>query len=74
MAENHTPEQSLVEMERKLEVLIEQAHSLARENQTLRENEQRWLEDRARLIEKNDLARTRVEAMISRLKSLESQA
>ncbi len=74
MAENHPPEQSLVEIERKLEVLIEQAHSLARENQTLRENEQRWLEDRARLIEKNDLARTRVEAMISRLKSLESQA
>ncbi len=74
MAENHPPEQSLVEIERKLEVLIEQAHSLARENQTLRENERRWLEDRARLIEKNDLARTRVEAMISRLKSLESQA
>jgi cell division protein ZapB len=74
MAENHPPEQALVEMERKLEVLIEQAHSLAKENRALRENEQRWHQDRARLIEKNDLARTRVESMISRLKSLESQA
>ncbi|GAB2191527.1 TIGR02449 family protein [Sessilibacter sp. MAH2] len=73
MVDDIPPEQSLVAMERKIEALISAAQQLLKENQALRANEQRWQQDRARLIEKNDLARTRVEAMIHRLKSLESQ-
>lgn len=73
MVDDIPPGQSLVAMERKIEALISAAQQLLKENQALRANEQRWQQDRARLIEKNDLARTRVEAMIHRLKSLESQ-
>ncbi len=44
------------------------------ENQSLREHTQNLLDERARLIEKNDTARGKVEQMIVRLKALESSA
>lgn len=44
------------------------------ENQSLREHTRSLLEERARLVEKNDTARAKVEQMIVRLKALESSA
>ncbi len=57
----------------KIEGLITLCEHLRRENQTLRSNEQEWKHERDRLIETNDMARTRVESMIERLKALEHE-
>lgn len=59
-------------LESKLDQLLTLCEQLTAENHSYQERENDWQQERRRLIEKNDLARTRVEAMISRLKSLES--
>ncbi|WP_028614600.1 TIGR02449 family protein [Halopseudomonas pelagia] len=51
--------------------LIELCDRLQVQNRHLHAQEKSWREERLQLIEKNDLARQKVEAMISRLKSLE---
>jgi cell division protein ZapB len=58
-------------LERKVNELIELCTTLARENRALRTQQYNWSTERARLIEKNELAKSKVEAMIGRLKSLE---
>jgi cell division protein ZapB len=58
-------------LEHKVTELIELCQTLARENRALRTQQRNWSTERARLIEKNELAKSKVEAMISRLKSLE---
>ena len=58
-------------LERKVNELIELCKLLARENKALRNQQSNWTTERARLIEKNELAKSKVESMISRLKSLE---
>ncbi|BFM14072.1 hypothetical protein R50073_02550 [Maricurvus nonylphenolicus] len=63
----------LTALEAKLDQLIQLVERQQKENQQLREKEGEWARERARLIEKNELARTRVEAMITRLKSLEQE-
>lgn len=67
-------ESALNTLSTKLDSLIQLCDQLRRENQALREKENTWNMERSRLIEKNELARSRVEAMISRLKSLESES
>ena len=59
-------------LENKLNQLISLCERLDRENKSLREKESDWARERTRLIEKNEMARNRVEAMITRLKSLET--
>jgi len=51
--------------------LIDLCDRLQAQNQHLQAQERLWRDERVQLIEKNDLARQKVEAMISRLKSLE---
>jgi cell division protein ZapB len=63
-------EYTLQGLSQKLDQLLLQHQQLQKENQSLRQLEQEWQHERARLIEKNDVARTRVEAMINDLKSL----
>jgi len=58
-------------LERKINELIELCQALSRENRALRSRQHSWSAERAKLIEKNELAKTKVESMISRLKSLE---
>ena len=55
----------------KLDELLEHYTRLKTQNRLLLANEKAWREERAQLIEKNELARQKVEAMISRLKALE---
>lgn len=59
-------------LEVRVEELIRTCQRLKEENTTLRETQDDLVVERAELIEKTELARTRVEAMISRLKSLET--
>ena len=58
----------------KVAQLIDLCDRLQQQNQHLQLQEKSWREERMQLIEKNDLARQKVEAMISRLKSLEHDA
>ena len=55
-----------------LDELIQVCERLKAENTSLRAQQQVLTTERARLIEKNELARTRVEAMITRLKAMET--
>ena len=63
----------LLSLETKLDLLILLTSRLQQENAELKAREITWLQERVRLIEKNDLARSRVEAMITHLKSLDTE-
>lgn len=58
-------------LESSVEALIERNLKLSQENEALRQQQQNLTAERATLIEKNELAKSRVEAMIGRLKGLE---
>lgn len=61
-------------LEKKVDELIALCDELYRENSHLKSSQAKWQEERVKLREKNDLARNRVESMISRLKSLEQES
>lgn len=70
----------LEDLEAKLDTLIQhcihlesECLRLTQENTHLLDDQSSWNQERAQLVEKNNLARKRVEAMITHLKSLESQ-
>ncbi|MGY4491799.1 MULTISPECIES: TIGR02449 family protein [Pseudomonas] len=58
----------------RLEQLIDRVEQLKRQNGLLLAQEKSWREERAHLIEKNEIARHKVESMISRLKALEQDS
>ncbi|MBH81001.1 MAG: TIGR02449 family protein [Gammaproteobacteria bacterium] len=58
-------------LESKVGELIELCSVLSKENHALRTQQDNWTKERAKLIEKNELAKSRVESMIVRLKTLE---
>jgi cell division protein ZapB len=64
----------LQQLSARIEKLLELTRRLAEENRSLRQGQEQLASERAQLLNKNELARTRVEAMIQRLKSLESNA
>jgi cell division protein ZapB len=63
----------LLSLETKLDRLILLTSRLQQENAELKARESAWHQERVRLIEKNELARSRVEAMITHLKSLDTE-
>ncbi len=63
----------LQKLSEKVDRLIQKCQQLETDNQRLREQQDDWHKERMSLLQKNDLARTKVEAMISRLKSLEQR-
>ena len=58
----------------RVEKLVELVRRLADENRSLRTSQEQLIGERAALLTKNEQARSRVEAMILRLKSLEHNA
>jgi len=67
-------EQELQKLEVRLEELVNTITRLKEENRSLRNQQDSLVSERANLIEKNEMARTRVEAMINRLKAMEQGA
>jgi len=55
----------------KIDKLLEHCGKLEADNASLRKLQDDWHNDRAKLMQKNDLARNKIEAMIGRLKTLE---
>ena len=58
-------------LEEKVDELIALSEVLAEENQVLKAKQQSWTTERAKLVQKNELAKTRVESMIARLRALD---
>lgn len=58
-------------LERQVEALLGKLESLSVENKSLRFQQAGLLKERTALIDKTELARSRIEAMIARLKSME---
>ncbi len=58
-------------LEEKLDSLIQLYNSMKNENTSLKTKQEELVREKAKLIEKTTIARTRVEAMIMRLKSME---
>ncbi|CAM3330270.1 TIGR02449 family protein [Pseudomonas floridensis] len=59
---------------KRVELLLKHAEQLKAQNALLLAQEKSWREERAHLIEKNEIARQKVESMISRLKALEQDS
>jgi cell division protein ZapB len=58
-------------LESQVDELIQTCDQLTDENRALRDQQSTLVAERASLIEKSELARSRVEAMIARLKAME---
>ncbi len=58
-------------LEDKVDELIQLCSDMKKENQLLRDDKHNWENERKTLIEKNQLARSRLEKVLQRLKSLE---
>ena len=58
----------------KVDELAELCDRLDKENKSLRKREAEWLGEKRQLLIKNESARSKVEAMIGRLKSMETSA
>lgn len=59
------------ELEAKIDELIQLCTDLERNIAVLHTDKQSWAEEKSRLLEKNHLAKNKIEAMIMRLKALE---
>ncbi|MEJ2141127.1 MAG: TIGR02449 family protein [Gammaproteobacteria bacterium] len=66
-------ELDLKKLESRVDELIKAVDRLQQENKTLRNSQTSLITERNNLMEKTELAKTRVEAMISRLKALEDE-
>ena len=62
----------LKELEKKIDELIALCKELNLENGALKAEIAGWRDERKDLIDKNELARSKVEAMINRLRTMES--
>ncbi len=71
LARTESTQTELQTLAAKLNQLVEVARKLDAENRTLKSVQAELLDERAALSGKNDQARARIEAMISRLKAME---
>ena len=71
LARTESTQAELQALAAKLNQLVEVARKLDAENRTLKSVQAELLDERAALTGKNDQARARIEAMISRLKAME---
>jgi len=67
-------ESEISKLEQRIDELIELCDQLSSENTLLRERQNVLVDERARLIEKAEQARVRVETMLVRLKAMENEA
>ena len=60
-------------LEEQLDALLARYQALRDENKELRSSENALQAERSKLLEKNELATSKIEAMIGRLKTMESK-
>ena len=71
MREQELTKQELKQLESRLNELLDICKRLREENVSLRESQEGLVAERADLVAQTERARSRVEAMISRLKTME---
>ncbi len=64
--------QELARLEKRLDELVVICSQLKEENRSLKDRQDTLIADRATLLQKNEQVRARVEAMINRLKAMET--
>ncbi|MEE9425328.1 MAG: TIGR02449 family protein [Methylococcales bacterium] len=69
----NSPSQEIDQLEEKIDALITRLWKMEEENRSLQSRNDELTLERSELIEKTTLAKTRVEAMISRLKGMNHQ-
>lgn len=57
----------------KVEQLLAYCQKLEADNSSLKALQNEWLSERTKLLQKNDLAKSKIESMITRLKAMEQQ-
>lgn len=72
--DTHSVEQELAHLEEQVDSLLAIIERLTRENRSLRIQQDSLAIERAGLLEKHDQVRNRVDAIVTRLKSLETGA
>ena len=73
MSETPSGVMDLGALEARVDELIRQNKSLETENSALRNQQENLVKERAALIEKTEQAKGRIEAMISRLRTMETR-
>jgi cell division protein ZapB len=71
---NGAVELELKRLEKRVEELLATVHQIKEENRALRQRQETLAAERTTLLSRNEQVRTRVEAMIGRLKSMEHSA
>ena len=71
MPSDHDVRELIEQLGGRLDQLAVVCQRLREENRVLRASQEAWTTERASLLAKNEQARTRVEAMIARLKQME---
>lgn len=61
------------QLEQQLDALLRASRRQREENLLLRSQQAAWLSERAQLVEKTEVARSRIEKMVSRLKQLDEE-
>ncbi len=61
------------QLEQQVDQLLRAGRRVREENLLLRSQQAAWLSERAQLIEKTDIARGRIEKMVTRLKQLDEE-
>ena len=65
-------DQELRRLEARMDEIVKICEQLKEENRSLKERQDTLIAERASLLQKNELVRGRVEAMIGRLKAMET--
>ncbi|MBV5300418.1 MAG: TIGR02449 family protein [Methylococcaceae bacterium] len=68
------PDEELKSLEQNIDVLIGEYNHVKVENMSLKTKQDALVREKAKLLEKTSLARTQVEAMITRLKAMEKNS
>jgi cell division protein ZapB len=63
----------LQQLEQQVDDLLRVSRRMREENMLLKSQQSAWLAERAKLVEKTELARSRIDKMVSRLKELDSE-
>ena len=68
---NKESDLEIKDLEIKIDELIQLCDQLERKQAVMEADRETWLSERTSLLEKNEMAKSKVEAMIRRLKTLE---
>ena len=64
-------ETDIATLEARIDELITLSRTLTQENNALRQEQTDWRAERAKLVERNELAKNKIDAMIGRLRTLD---